>query len=231
MITLYYHLFLGAGWQPIAAEYLAAVRESGLPGKTLTVGLVGAAASREYARDWWLERCPDRALTFIQADQAWEHLTLRQLWADARELPPRAAMCYAHAKGVYRPSTHNTVWRQSMTRRLIRDWAACVPLLECTQAVGCHWLTLAGLGAQTPVFGGNFWWARAGYIATLPDPDTVEPVQRPAPFDVDGDRHTAERWIGLNRPEVTDRHPVWPGMAAFTPQEIADAEAFEMSAR
>jgi hypothetical protein len=55
---------------------------------------------------------------------------------------------------------------------------------------------------RTPLFAGNFWWARAKYLATLPEPETEN-------------RRQAEGWVGLGGPKVYDLRPGWPDWDDF----------------
>jgi hypothetical protein len=53
------------------------------------------------------------------------------------------------------------------------------------------------------MFGGNFWWANANYLRTLP------PLRYKDRFD-------AETWIGLGNPLVHDLLPGWPSIPLCT---------------
>ena len=206
----FYHLYCGRPWEAIATSHLEALRAAGLAWE-VTVGLVGPAADRAEARAWFDAQMPHSS--FIESGQGWEQVTLRGLHAWAKQAEPQVPVLYAHSKGItykHHDGLYGTVWRQSMTERLIGGWERCIGLLRECDAVGCHWLTpetYPGL-VQVPYFAGNFWWARAGYVAGLP------PVS-------DGNRYDAEGWIGLGPPEVRDLRPGWPTLGLFAPDLVA----------
>jgi len=123
---------------------------------------------------------------------------------------------YHHAKGVTYPKTDRltAAWRHCMTKHLVYNWRICVADMDAGyEAVGCHWLTpekYSGLLNQ-PYFGGNWWWAKAGFLKTLPAiPETAH---------CRNDFFIAEKWIGSaalagtgKTPIARDYHPEWPNM-------------------
>lgn len=120
-----------------------------------------------------------------------------------RALTTDSYILYFHSKGVSTPGKQIN-WRRRMELYLIKNsWAECVLFLtKGYDTVGCHWLTPEQFPAQikTPFYGGNFWWARSSYIATLPE----------LPPDKWNNRYEAEHWIGLNNPTALDLCPGWP---------------------
>jgi hypothetical protein len=65
------------------------------------------------------------------------------------------------------------------------------------------------------IFAGNFWWANAGYIASLP------------PLEVslkEADRGEAETWLGRGKPKVYDLSPGFMDFEnlGLTLEEIAE---------
>ena len=96
-------------------------------------------------------------------------------------LEPTACVLYLHTKGVRRHG-YAAAWRRYMTYFLIEDWRRAVRVLLAAHAdaAGCD---LLGSG-DARHYSGNFWWARAAYLATRP----------PAPTT--GDLHLAtEQWL------------------------------------
>lgn len=119
---------------------------------------------------------------------------------------PGAKVLYTHTKGAYTVHLINEVWRVTMATRLITPWHVRLADLEEVDAVGLHWLT-PGMTDQSGTrvakhsfFGGNFWWARADYLATLPLLPTLTAATR----------YRAEHWIGRGKPKVKDLSPGWP---------------------
>ncbi|HWA78035.1 MAG TPA: hypothetical protein VG937_37125 [Polyangiaceae bacterium] len=116
---------------------------------------------------------------------------------------------YHQAKGVRSPNSEVTkAWRRCMSRHLVHNWRECVADLDRGfDAVGCHWLTPEQFPRiRTPYFGGNFWWAKASFLATLPE--------LPVTASCREDFYLAETWIGRGPqwPKVRDYAPHWPGL-------------------
>jgi hypothetical protein len=206
----FYHLYCGGSWEEIACTHFAALQDSGAEWE-VTAGLVGTPQAREQARAFLSGWRP--GTTFTETEDGWEHMTLRALQAWAVAADPADPVLYAHAKGTRDGSLINMAWRESMTIDVVGGWRGCVQAIrDGADAAGPHWLDPAALpnmrfasqangGSTTPYFGGNFWWARAGYLARLPEPG--------------GTRWDAERWIGLGSPAVRDLRPGWPSFAIF----------------
>jgi hypothetical protein len=95
-----------------------------------------------------------------------------------------------------------------MERHCIHDWRKCVAaLVSGADAAGAHWLTPEKYPGyvKSPFFGGNFWWAKASFLLTLP------PIKSNA--DCRDDFYLAESWIGMGkRPNVTHWADHWPTM-------------------
>lgn len=171
----FYHAWTGGDWQDIVTEHQQCLKDSGFEGEVLV---------NEVARGF-------------------EDVTLNLLREFCLDAAPETPVLYAHAKGsfrkvhlrnkitqeVYEPDI-STYWRQGMDDRLVRCWRARVKDLETYDLVGCHWIEPPE--AERSYFAGNFWWARAGYIATLP----------PLP-ELDGtNRWEAEGWVARGHPRV-----------------------------
>lgn len=133
----------------------------------------------------------------------WEQATIDRVRTYAQDHD--GAVLYGHAKGAANPTRFNARWRQSMTRRVVAQWAENLAALEEYDIAGCHWITPAmvppGAGPEfqddLAFFGGNFWMARCDYLRTLPACPTEN-------------RHQAEHWIGMGTPRVLDLLPGWP---------------------
>jgi hypothetical protein len=190
----FYHLHAGGRWHEPAKEHFAALQASGFEGP-VSVGLVGPELDRQEARDWlppWVRVC-------AEADSGFEQVTLRKLHDWARHADPETPVLYAHTKGAFNQSAGNTLWRQAMDEALL-DIDRCLDYLQAVDAVGCHWVTPEEFrweGITSAFFGGNFWWANAGYLAALPGISWET-------------RFQAEQWIGLGDPKIADLIPGWP---------------------
>jgi hypothetical protein len=205
VIRHYYHLYLDgdAAWEPIAAEYAQAMRAAGF-GVPPAVGLVGA--DREPAKRWLAANMPGWSLA-AEADAGYEQVTLAALQRDLPAMAGGDQVLYAHSKGAWRNMPAEDQWRRSMLWHVLFGWRECAGLLETHQAAGCHWM-----GDH---FAGNFWWATAGYLRTLP----------PVTGTTEAERGQAETWIGLGRPAVADLLP------GFASPELTAAGALNASAR
>lgn len=120
---------------------------------------------------------------------------------------PHAYVLYQHIKCATRTDPLCQVWRRCMYHNLILQWHECVHRLNLgCDSVGAHWLTPEqhpGL-VKSPFWGGNFWWAKASFLMTLPAiPNTATCRE---------DFFIAESWIGTGprRPRVFDFHHEWP---------------------
>lgn len=206
----FYHLGSDGRWKMAAREHIAAIRAAGLPGE-VTVGITGPETPAMLAEDWLAQQWPEADVS--RGGSGSEPYTLRLARSWAREHPDGVVL-YAHTKGAHNPSVVQEAWRQSMTLDVVTGWRACVAALRDHDVAGPHWLTPqqypnmliateANGGSTTPYFGGNFWWATAKYLASLPPPGILT-------------RWAAERWIGLNRPRAADMHPGWPSIMVFS---------------
>jgi hypothetical protein len=91
-----------------------------------------------------------------------------------------------------------------MERVVIWRWRECVANLEAGfDAAGPHWLNCP-MGHNQHYFGGNFWWAKAAFINTLPP--MAENATEHQQF------YEAEVWLGTGPrlPHVRDLAPHFP---------------------
>ena len=208
-IAVFYHYRLSGGWpaisEPHAARIFAAQMEalgvSGLAEAASKIMAMAASVADTMAAAPFL---PAKTMSIALGDAATELPTLCHLQVFAQNNPDWYIF-YHHIKCATRSDNLCRVWRECMTRRLVLGWRHCVALLDSgCDSVGCHWLTPEQYPAlvQSPFWGGNFWWAKASFIDTLPK------------LPLDGDRFLAEKWIGtgIRRPRVFDLHPAWPSM-------------------
>lgn len=202
MIRHYYHVFAGGAWSAPARRHLMAMGRYRLE-TDMTVGLVGMPGDRKAAREMITLRAQERSLPapahWLEAKDGWEQLTLRRLHDDVREIPGDYPVLYAHTKGADVISEFNALWSQGMTRELVGEWRRCTELLADYDMVGCHWIQAPEKEhpGQPMIFAGNFWWATAAYLRTLPPPETKT-------------RWDAEDWVSQGDPKVYDMLPDWP---------------------
>ncbi len=131
----------------------------------------------------------------------WEDCTLNllRLWAMEN---PESFVLYTHTKGAGRDLRSQDLWRWEMTDRLLRAWPARVADLHEYDTSGVWWLTPEAMPTcvTLPYYPGNFWWARADYLATLPE----------LPVFTDEDRAKAEEWLGMGLPRAKYMSQEWP---------------------
>jgi hypothetical protein len=198
MIAHFYHTWVDGEWERPAAAHVMAMGAAGLRPDVFAVGVVGSAERRKAARGWWRKAAVADSVEFTEADAGYEQVTLRRLREWVATADPATPVLYAHSKGAYNLSPITAVHRDAMTSGVVRRWRGAVAALTDHDVAGCFW----SLGTQ-PHFTGNFWWARAGYLAGLP-------------VVADTDRFAAELWLGQD-------DPAWCELGEFTYAEMCEA--------
>lgn len=127
---------------------------------------------------------------------------------------PHAYVLYLHAKGsTSKPEERalNDNWRGCMMRNLVENWRQCVKDLDGGyDVVGCHYMS----GDQTPpgqsIFAGNFWYAKASYLRTLPSIMERDRIKLSG-IDSLESRYESEVYLfnGQQKPKVRDYHHAW----------------------
>lgn len=182
----YYHVYADGPWEPIVYDHLDALTKSHLAPELdfFRIGIVGTEENRAKVK----EVLPF-AEVIAEAEKGWEQVTLTELHKASKSFD--GAILYAHTKGAWTQSELARQWRVSMTYDTVTRWRACVDALQRVQAAGPYWLTShePEHAGHRYFFAGNFWWARADYLRTLPKPLTAT-------------RYQAEGWVGLADPTV-----------------------------
>lgn len=127
---------------------------------------------------------------------------------------------YEHSKGATHPpnSIKSTIWRNCMTRNLVTNWRRCVEDLDSGyEVVGCHYMRPPLTPEGQHIFAGNFFWAKANYLATLPRLRDRARIKMSGMGALES-RYESEVWLmgGKNIPRLKDYHgPHWhPGQIA-----------------
>ena len=118
-------------------------------------------------------------------------------------LETEANIFYVHTKGVtHKNSLAQTDWREYMEYFILTRWKECYLELDKSDVVGVDWHLGEGyMGATskkcgnipvTPHFSGNFWWATAEYLKTLP------------PLFPLINKYQCEFWVGMKNPKVSE---------------------------
>jgi hypothetical protein len=122
----------------------------------------------------------------------YETPTLQKLWEDCRA-NPTGAVLYCHTKGVGSPQhVGKAAWRRLMDRHVIGDYEANLQRLTVADIVGVDWQH----NKSHPHFSGNFWMARADWIARLDSPTDYRAGGGPWIAGNPWDRMHAEMWLG-----------------------------------
>lgn len=179
------HVAMAGHWRQIVDEQILKLKASGLWDKTeaLFIGLLGPSSEPLSFED------PKLRLRYLGED--FEPAELPTLaWLQSFCLDHDGLVYYQHTKGVFRQGLGQEQWRRCMEHFVIHEHQQCIEALADHDLCGINW----GDRGWCRFFGGNFWWARAQYIRTLPDIHslTLRPGLDPAP------RHVCERWIGEN---------------------------------
>lgn len=143
----------------------------------------------------------------------WANSELPTLARLQRLLPEFAGwrICYFHLKGARHGADDplTMAWRRCMEGVVLWKWRECARALELGyESAGAHWLTNAQYGSlvKRGFWGGNFWWAQAEFLQSLP----ILKVNRTCRED----DFLAETWIGdgPRLPKVLDLRPHWPNL-------------------
>lgn len=190
-------------WQSVLERQLGSIKASGLYEQcdSISVGVLGVGNIKPF-----MEKYPKLKLLFQTSDTTlYERPTLLCLH-ELCQSHPDALVLYLHTKGVSRVKDQMIVcindWSRYMEYYAIERWQDCVEALKENDACGVNWRDYPSWH-----FSGNFWWASAKYISTLPN-------------FIDTDYLDPEMWIGLNFPKVKcfqesntnhykDRFPLW----------------------
>lgn len=222
MIVIFYHTAFRIGTQhlissrPIVHEQMTALRTSGLENSAseIYVGVNGDATSAVHS-DGLL---PTKSVvSYHGVDSRNENLTLVMIEEWLKKNTSEAYICYFHAKGCTHPLNDalRTPWRRCMNRHVIHNWRLCVEAIESgSEAAGCHWMIPPATPSGQFIFGGNFWWAKASFLRTLPSIYERARIKESGIGSLES-RYESEVWIGNGPrpPIVKDFHPNWnPGL-------------------
>lgn len=143
-------------------------------------------------------------INWVAPGQGWEDQTLNLVrkWSIEHS---GGLVLYTHTKGAFNNWDTQKPWREAMTDRLVRAWPARIGDLQEHDTSGLWWLTPELLPAcvSSPYYAGNFWWARASFLASLPElPELTEDT-----------RFEAEAWIGRGNPKAKWMSREWPSFS------------------
>ena len=97
-------------------------------------------------------------------------------------------------------------------KNAVTNWRTCVADLDSgADAVGSHWMVPPETPIGQHIFAGNFFWAKASFLRTLPSIMDRERIKMSGIDSLDS-RYESEVWLGNGPriPKVKDYHgPNW----------------------
>lgn len=185
MIYGFQHICTIGNWEDVVLEQWQKIQDSGLYDwmQVLNCGVIG---QREL-------NLTDEKIQVIHTSPKIEEYEFRTLafLHNFCKGNRGARVFYIHTKGVSNPRNRSKQdWRCLMEYFIIEQFRLCLHELKKVDIVGINWRE-GPYKRITPHFSGNFWWARASYIASLPAP-------------VGNSRFDAEFWIGKGNPWVAE---------------------------
>jgi hypothetical protein len=200
-IAIWYHCKISGEGIPnpvaafnIVARQMELLKESGLEfaADEIHVGINGPTTDVNKLSS----SLPDRAFVYCHGPHSRSELPTFALLRPWLRSHSTANVLYHHSKGVTNPNDPEKAFaRTLMENAVIRNWNQCVnDLNRGFDAVGVNLVdpdTRPVLPGR--FFVGNFWWAKARYLLTLPPiPDRVKQYTT-------GQRCIAEFWVGRSR--------------------------------
>lgn len=191
LISLFWHVYLVNKWRPIIAEQLLLLQASELLSRTevVWVSLIGEDLDRRTFRD--LTRSFKQLVIGSELSTAgsYEYPAIQAVYDWSLRSDVAAICLYFHTKGISYADERHSRWRDILNDGVILNWTKHIHALnEGYDLSGQNYLNSDRFA---PHFSGNFWFARAGYLASLVDPRHLD--QR--------NRYNAEAWV-CSRPHT-----------------------------
>lgn len=218
-IAIFYHclFFLGDATKPlesarlIVPEQMDVLKTTGLldTASHFLVGVNGGSESEASVKEF----IPAKAECVYHGLRSRnENLTVVELekWLPGHD---DWYVLYFHAKGATHPvvDPFSSIWRRCMMRHNLLNWKQCVADLDAGyEAVGCHWMEPPNTPKGQYIFAGTFWWAKAGFLLTLPSIMDRDRIKVSGIESLES-RYEAEVILGNGPrpPRIKDYHPNW----------------------
>jgi hypothetical protein len=206
-LRVWYHVAAIGNYRDVVREHAAIFSAVGLDP---TACVVGNRAGANHVRSIM------PVVYHSESVQEYETATLQRLWQHCCK-NPTGSVLYAHTKGVSAPNDPGkAAWRRLMDRHVIGNWRENLQKLALYDMVGVDWQD----SETHPHFSGNFWMARADWIARLDSPETHRAKGGPSIVGQPWDRMHAEMWLGSRAYHHVEslccRNVVlWPGECVF----------------
>jgi hypothetical protein len=199
----FWNIWAHGPWYDIAAEQIVVLARAKIQ---FPVEAHIHGATRENAAD--LRQLAAGMLSNFEAhhhpENSFEYHGLAALkkWCDGN---PDGSACYFHTKNASLVNgPRGAKWRWAMMFPTLCEWPLRIEDLKIHDAVGVAYMEHHSLGR---IFAGNFWWARADWIAKLPEPQRQPPS-----------RWHYESWL-LSRPGARIKNLVTDGQALPGPHQ------------
>jgi hypothetical protein len=157
-IAVFYHAWGGGASHIIVPEQLKRLKASGLYDEADYLFAYTSGESR-------IPDQPDtdKLLTTWNKEETWELRTLSELHTWAKDNQDTYIL-YMHTKGASRYYNCTNDWRLLMEYYTIDNYKTCIKLLDA----GADMVGVNLHPGPVPHYSGNFWWAKANYISSLP---------------------------------------------------------------
>jgi hypothetical protein len=207
----FYHCWVDGDWEEPLLEHQNALDDAGIPFAARYAVLVGCGGCRVIPEAHYFSPASGWTVAHRQ-ETGHEDVTINLVRQYAIEHPD-TRIFYAHDKASWHrgPNDIHVAWRRRIQEYTVDRWQECVRALDDHDTAGPHWLTYERYAsvlpfspeATTPFYAGNYWWANAAYLATLPE---CPPIH--------GD---TERWIGWGNPRAYSQDDRWPDASPCLP--------------
>lgn len=165
-MDIFYHVCAIGRFEDIMKRQLSTLKKSGLLDKVdnVYVNIVGGNETRAQEL---CKNTTDKCVFSQGNNEIQEKSTLKKL-QDHCTTNPSKRVLYIHSKGVTRSTIAPRIddWSRLMEHFLITRYQRCQACLRRFDTCGVNFITTH---ISQPHYSGNFWWANASYINTLPD--------------------------------------------------------------
>jgi hypothetical protein len=188
-LAVYIHIALLSRWEERVMAYLSLMEKSGLMNKLdrIHLSFVGEGDIDESIWSAYTHKITTHRSSSNLSDY---EVPTQKLLYDFCCKHTDYQVLYIHTKNVGKPINPCVEdWVEYMSHFCITRWNDCVQQLKSFQTAGVDLRE-----EPTLHYSGNFWWARASYIAMLPDPNEYKNIEL-YPNPLKSPRHNQEFWI------------------------------------
>jgi len=176
--AIFFHIATLGKWKEICQDIFEKIERSGLIDEVskIYVGLVGNEPFNFGYK---------KIEVMYRGDlKNFEFLTIERLLQFSKQ-NPEAKVLYIHTKGVTNDVHPIEDWRNYMAYFVIEQYKICLEKLDEFDVCGVDWVE-----KPSKHFSGNFWWANASYLNSLPEDWKEKSILTK--------RHNCEFLIGMN---------------------------------